>query len=251
MQIVETEDPRRYCVYLITNLINGKQYAGKTYRTARLRWNAHKSEAKQNNNRYLCKAIRRYGPEAFVVVTVREGMTKQQANEEERLLIRTLNLTDAEFGYNLTEGGDGVFPNEATVARMRERSGMRRWDLPDEEIAELYRQGFSAVFIGKKFNCAPTAVRRHLRWAGVPIRGLDEWRNLLTPEQRSENTNKRKDIDNDHLAGLYLSGVLMEDLAKQFKVSVTTIYRRLVKTGIERRPHGKPKGWIRRSEVEP
>jgi hypothetical protein len=44
-------------VYLITNLINGKDYVGQTIRSISWRFSQHKSSARRGDNLALCRAI--------------------------------------------------------------------------------------------------------------------------------------------------------------------------------------------------
>lgn len=54
------------CIYLITNLENGKKYVGQHSTTDYLaRWKAHLSRAKCGSKYLLHNAIRKYGEEAF------------------------------------------------------------------------------------------------------------------------------------------------------------------------------------------
>lgn len=243
------EDEKKYCVYLITNMLDGKQYAGKTKLTVKGRFNQHKSEARKGNERYICRAIRKHGESNFKVCCIREKLTLKEANREEKFLIKILNLANDSFGYNLTLGGDGVIPNEATVEKMKRNSGMRRWDLPDEEMSRLYKSGMSAIEIGKKFNCGHTAVRRHLRWMGVEIRTVKEWRNVKTPEERSEFCLKRRHLDNHILSRLYSEGWTQQQIANQFNVALTTVFRRIAKTNLPKRPNAAPGFRDKRFEI--
>jgi len=47
---------------------------------------------------------------------------------------------------------------------------------------------------------------------------------------------KRRDLDNEELAGLYQNGTSISDLAKKFSASTGTIWKRLGKMGIKMRP---------------
>ena len=56
------------CIYLVTNLENGKKYVGQHSTTEHLtRWKAHLSRAKCGSKHLLHNSIRKYGEEAFKV----------------------------------------------------------------------------------------------------------------------------------------------------------------------------------------
>jgi group I intron endonuclease len=95
-------------VYLVTNLIDGKLYVGKTEKTVQERWDAHLANArKRKHQEYLYRAIRKHGPENFHVQCLAEAQSTEELNQLERSWILVLN-TIAPHGYNMTFGGDGV-----------------------------------------------------------------------------------------------------------------------------------------------
>lgn len=152
-----TEDLKTYCVYLITNLVNGKQYAGQTKRGFLKRWRAHLKEAKKGSRRILCSAIRKYGEDAFITSVFREKLTKEQADAEEILLIKTLRLTERGFGYNQTAGGEGtknLVVSEETKDKIRKYS---------ENMTPSHRQNLSEARKGIKLSASTKAKLSTLR----------------------------------------------------------------------------------------
>lgn len=116
-----------YC-YKITNLKNGKIYIGRTARI-RDRWNEHVSRAFNiNSNKYnypLSRAIRKYGTNNFQFQIIACSEINQAINSSEKCYIRlyrsNINIFGKDFGYNLTDGGEGVFGfvlSDATRAKM-------------------------------------------------------------------------------------------------------------------------------------
>ena len=60
-------------VYLITNLVNGKQCVGQTKRSLAKRWNEYRNHATGGHQNALThKAIRKYGVENFTIEVVCE-----------------------------------------------------------------------------------------------------------------------------------------------------------------------------------
>ena len=103
-------------VYVITNLINGKQYVGITNEPER-RLTEHKCG---RGSKLVFQAIKKYGFENFKVEFVFEG-SEEQAAQMETKLIKQLD-TMAHKGYNLTEGGEGSWgciPSNETRKKMR------------------------------------------------------------------------------------------------------------------------------------
>lgn len=91
-------------IYKISNLINGKNYIGKTNFSIEKRFKEHCCDAyKENeNHRPLYAAMRKYGIENFVIELIEET---DNPEEREQFWIKYYNTY--ENGYNATKGGDG------------------------------------------------------------------------------------------------------------------------------------------------
>jgi group I intron endonuclease len=94
-------------VYKITNLFYGTSYIGKTIKTLDQRWLEHLKEALGGGSRILCRAIRKYGPDAFSREIICECTDHTDLNEMEKFCIAVFH-TRSPLGYNMTDGGDGV-----------------------------------------------------------------------------------------------------------------------------------------------
>lgn len=93
-----------YCIYIHTNLKNGKVYIGKAI-NPKTRW-GHDGNGYKNCPRFW-SAIQHYGWDNFSHEIIKENLSKEQADEEERFFIQYYNATDSTKGYNLTQGGTG------------------------------------------------------------------------------------------------------------------------------------------------
>ena len=93
------------CIYLRTNIINGKQYVGQANDFER------REQDWMCDSRYsggvIDKARAKYGVENFKVEILRECKTKDELNYWEKYYISELN-TKVPNGYNLTDGGEGA-----------------------------------------------------------------------------------------------------------------------------------------------
>lgn len=135
-------------IYLITNLINGKIYIGKTTGTLENRWKQHVEAADRGIDTYLYHAIRKHGVENFKIEPLYYG--NADLNELERYYINQYNsYKDSNIGYNETQGGDGV----------------RLYDY--EKIYELWNQGLSMAEIEDIMGCYYKTVRTALDSYGV------------------------------------------------------------------------------------
>lgn len=94
-------------VYVITNLVTGKKYVGKSTRTLPDRWKEHKSEARQcRKNWSLYEDMRELGFDKFSIEVLGECEYQDRLNRMERRFIREIG-TLAPKGYNLQVGGGG------------------------------------------------------------------------------------------------------------------------------------------------
>ncbi len=95
------------CVYLITNLVNGKRYVGKTVRPTK-RWYWHVVEARKDQSCMLiAKAIKKYGPDKFRFEILEHLPTEDAAFEREIWWIQHFQSDHSGIGYNLESGGLG------------------------------------------------------------------------------------------------------------------------------------------------
>jgi len=91
-------------IYIITNVVNAKQYVGIT-KDLKRRWSAHRTGNKSST--LLKQAIKKHGVENFVFTHIADAFDWEAAQVIERLLIAEKN-SKSPFGYNMTEGGEGT-----------------------------------------------------------------------------------------------------------------------------------------------
>ena len=92
-------------IYKITNTTNGDFYVGKTTQSMTKRLADHKYNTKYDKvkDTHLCRAMRKYGTDAFIIEALESNIPEEKLNEREIHWIAELNPH-----YNMTEGGDGV-----------------------------------------------------------------------------------------------------------------------------------------------
>lgn len=89
-----------YCVYIHRSKTTGKMYVGRT-KNPKNRWykNCYETSTK------FYKAIQEFGWQDFEHEIVASGLTREEADNFEDLLIKKLRTNEDEFGYNTTGGG--------------------------------------------------------------------------------------------------------------------------------------------------
>ena len=91
-----------YSVYVITNIVNAKQYIGITNNLKR-RIKRHSAGVGETK---LARAVCKYGWSSFIATEVACTKVWDFAKQIEKLLIKEHNTLNS--GYNMTEGGDGT-----------------------------------------------------------------------------------------------------------------------------------------------
>jgi group I intron endonuclease len=114
-------------IYLVTNLINGKQYVGQTVKTLDGRWREHQNVAARGRGHLIAAAIRKYGAHNFRVTELTPAISISELNILETLYIAGLD-TFSPRGYNLDSGGANPIKHPETRARISARAkGRPSW----------------------------------------------------------------------------------------------------------------------------
>ena len=128
-------------IYCITNLINGKQYVGKTTTSITKRFQEHCKDSKKERceKRPLYDAMQKYGINNFVV----EKLIQCEVDEldsYEMLFIQKLDTY--RNGYNCTKGGDGSILFDYN------------------QIINLYKEGKSMIEVSTIVHCCRDTVSK-------------------------------------------------------------------------------------------
>lgn len=94
---------RIYYIYLITNLINGKIYVGRTYKDLIKRFKEHftKSKNKSTEHYLINIAIREYGSEFFKIELIEINETLRENQLRETFWILEYESYNPDIGYNM------------------------------------------------------------------------------------------------------------------------------------------------------
>ncbi len=129
-------------VYLIHNIINNKAYIGKASDIPK-RWAKHITIAfckREKEKFYIHRAIKKYGVDSFVISEVQKFNDEKECDEAEVYWIKFFNSRNKDFGYNLTDGGEGCLGrkvSEKTRKKMIEKATGRKHT---EETKEKLRK---------------------------------------------------------------------------------------------------------------
>tara|TARA_Y100000992_G_scaffold200619_1_gene136714 strand:+ start:194 stop:841 length:648 start_codon:yes stop_codon:yes gene_type:complete len=109
---------------------NGKCYIGFTTRTIKERWVEHNKHAKAGNTRRLYNAVRKYNMvDTFQMIVIDTAETEEELCEKEIAHIEINNSnSEGRNGYNMNDGGDGVFGYRHTEeGRLQISEGVKKY----------------------------------------------------------------------------------------------------------------------------
>lgn len=107
-----------YTIYIHRNKLNNKAYIGQTCQRPTKRWG--KEGNKYSHSHHFYSAIQKYGWENFEHIIFATGLTLEEADHVETLLIAMFDTTNPEFGYNLNLGGHSHKQSEEARKRNSE-----------------------------------------------------------------------------------------------------------------------------------
>ena len=160
----DTKEEKKWCVYIHTNLINGKKYIGITSQKPEVRWNYGYGYKKCP---LFWNAICKYGWDNFEHEIVFDGLDYESACQKEKDLIFEYKSNNNKYGYNLTLGGEATFgwiPTEETrqnisVALKGKFAGENNPNYGNHKLAGennpmygVHRYGKDSPMFGKKMS---------------------------------------------------------------------------------------------------
>jgi group I intron endonuclease len=192
------EPSKDFCVYKITNLVNGKIYIGKTNNVDK-RWYEHLRVSKtQEQTFYIYRSIKKYGSENFTIVVIDNNLIEQEAFEREKFWIRELNSNNPNIGMNLTEGGEGPAGlkwSEESRDKIRGENNHNFGKSLSDETKEKLSASLSGEgngFYGKKHSDEVISFLKNREIS-------DDIKNTISEGCRGENQWNAKFSDNDIL----------------------------------------------------
>lgn len=151
-----------YYIYMYT-FPNGKKYIGKTKRSMSQRQGSNWSRYKKC--RLLWNAIQKYGTENIKTNILFEGtLTDEEASKLECFYIEKYKTNackykNPSYGYNLTDGGDGIsgcmFTEERLeklLAQLKEATDKRRGKPLSEEHKRKLSESHKGINLGHKLS---------------------------------------------------------------------------------------------------
>lgn len=163
-------------IYCIINLIDNKKYIGKS-KSINSRKSYHFSLLKNDKhiNKHLQNAWNKYGENNFCFYILEECIL-ENLNEREKYWISKLKTNNVNFGYNVSEGGDG-----AGTGAINPRFGK---GLPEHLIGKGFKSGKENLNFGKK------PITSYSKYFGVSYNPIDNrvyWRVRIRIDRKSKS----------------------------------------------------------------
>jgi group I intron endonuclease len=145
-------------VYLITNLVTGKYYVGKTRKPSLKKYLqdvVSMAKSNKNNRPLLHRSMRKHESPFFVIELLSTCETNDQASLLERLWIISLDSRNNSVGYNISAGGEGSvgakYSEEAKKRLSESRKGRTPWNkgLSYKNHVPSSQTGSNNPFFGK------------------------------------------------------------------------------------------------------
>ena len=150
-----------YCVYVTTNLINGKKYIGVNKLTQR-------SKYYLGSGNLIKQAVKKYGTECFSKEIIQEFDSLIDAKNYEIFLISKRDAVNSPLYYNLHQGGIGGGKIGRIVSReSREKSSKK---LKNRVVSKITRDKISNTLTGNvrsKEACERSSIGLKLYWSNL------------------------------------------------------------------------------------
>ena len=213
-----------FTIYLITNLVNGKVYVGQTNQLLERRWTLHKSRSRRNEGytAHLYNAMRKYGIDAFSIVSITTCETSDQANTLEAIWIILLDSTNPKVGYNMTSGGDRREMTPEVIEKITSKTrGQKRSPEVCQKQSENLRRGWATgSYTGNRGQKLSQKTRDK----------------MSNSRRGSKHPRFNHSVDSKELVALWNSGTKTKEIATHFGICDSTVRRRIASSGVPFRP---------------
>lgn len=177
-QADEDEDPYDQIVdgyiYLITNLVNGKQYVGQTTKTIEWRWRQHINTATSETKSWktlIDRAIKKYGAHNFCVEELEHltQVSRTTLDKREVYWIQAYQTCVRVFGhdagYNVLRGGRSI------------RTLLSKTD--ELHIVDMYQNNITVKEIARKYKISPETVHSVIEKYHLESRNGENYRKFV------------------------------------------------------------------------
>ena len=182
-------------IYIIENIRNNKKYVGKTKSLIeRKRSHFNKLKSNKHVNIFLQSSFNKYGIDSFIFYEI-ESCNDNIINEREIYWIEYFNTLNDNFGYNLTNGGNGGSPSEVIRKKQSEAHNIRKKKVYGFDSDGIFIKEWESIKECSRELCAsPSDIRRTISGKFRMCKGiiLQSSEIYVYRETLSEKVSKRE-----------------------------------------------------------
>ena len=157
------------------------------------RWGSHGQGYR--NQQLFNRAIQKYGWDNIKHIILLENLSKEEADECEKYLIAKYNTNNSKYGYNLTEGGDGIIGYKFSEEHCKQQSIRMMGHTVSEETR---RKIGDANSIALKGRTIPYEVKQKI---SKSLSGENHYLYGKSPKPESIEKMRQKQIGNTYHLG--------------------------------------------------
>lgn len=175
-------------IYVITNIINGKQYVGQTIGKIKRRWGKHTNKRiLEKSITAIARAIAKYGKENFKIESICTCLSLSELNQKEKFYIKELD-TLYPNGYNLTTGGD----NHTVSDDSRKKMSISHLNQNIKKVYQICPKTFQILNCFKSYREAANTLKiaENLISRAVKVKGLTKEYYWISEKDFLENQQK-------------------------------------------------------------
>jgi len=229
-------------IYLITNKINNKKYVGQSSNTEE-RWYRHSVDYKRLTDRYLYRAMNKYGFDNFYFEVIEENIPIEYIGEKEIYYIKYFN-TKAPNGYNMTDGGEGSFnrviSNETKEKISKSLKGKKLSEETKKKMSVRNQERYKDDSERKKIS---DSMKNNKQAIEKAVFNIQQYNNSISKEEKLINQRKAVAKRSKRIFGQSLTNgeIIMFNSIREASrwIRENTMYEKACHTNISKACRGK------------
>lgn len=182
MQLNEVNSLKNFsfsCIYLWTNVINNKHYVGQAHNF----YNRMMQYRHGFYNKYMTKAINKYGVENFDITILEKDVPYDKLDEREQYWLDYYQSYKRDKGYNICQFASTTFGYKHTDEDKKKMSNIRKEKCQDPEYCERWKGERNGMYGKHRSDENQRKMSEYLRnrWANDE-EYREFWRNRMSGE---------------------------------------------------------------------
>lgn len=206
------EGKNEWSVYMHINVINGKRYIGITsMNPPERRWRQDGGGYKKQS--LLWNAIQKYGWDNFKHYIILQNETLEYAMKVEKCLIKHYKTNDKRYGYNMTNGGEGIKGWVPSEEWRRKQSEIRKGKPLPETAIQNAKIANTGKIVSEETRRKISEARKG-KYLGVNNKNFGKKHSEETKKKMSESRKGKRTGEESYWYGKHHSEETKEKLRK-------------------------------------